>query len=638
MLKFWEERLMRFKNIRIPLYIQASLLFGLKTYIVYRFFFQINIENLMQEFILFINPFISAFVFLALSVWFHEERKQIKYIRYALLIGSIIIYFNLVFYRSFTDFLTIPQLFQTSNLSDLGTSILSLIKVFDVLLFLDVFVIWMITREKSRIHLKVQSYAKAQKIFVFISSLVLLSGNFFLAEMERPELFTRAFDREYLVKNIGLFNYHIYDVLLHSKVKAQRVLADGNNLPEVIEYIEKNIRSDETSELFGVAEGKNIIFISAESIQSFVINNEVNGEIITPFLNQLVNDPDTYYFENFYHQTEQGKTSDSEFIVENSLYPSSRGAVFFTHGQNKYHAMPKMLKEKNYRSVVFHANNKSFWNRDQIYENLSIDHFYDKDAYEVTDENSVGWGLKDKPFFEQSMKYLLSLDQPFYAKFITLTNHFPFELDEEDRSIEPYDSNSTTLNNYFPTVRYMDEAIEEFFGHLKRVGLYENSIIIIMGDHDGISANHNRAMARYLEKEEITPYDYVKLQRVPFFIHIPGHGKGKVVSKIAGQIDVKPTILHMAGIETTHDIYFGNDLFHNGRKGFIAFRNGDFVSQDYIFTSGICYDRESGEILVTESEDLEEDIPCIEIKEKVEKELGYSDEIIYGDLFRFFNF
>src|SRR5699024_6212095 len=172
-------------------------------------------------------------------------------------------------------------------------------------------------------------------------------------------------------------------------------------------------------------------------------------------------------------------------------------------------------------------------------------HFFSEDAYEITPENSVGWGLKDKPFFEQSIKYLQSMEEPFYSKFITLTNHFPFELDEEDKSIEPYDSNSNTLNNYFPAVRYADEAMEEFFNHLKQSGLYEDSIIIIMGDHIGISANHNKAMSMYLDKEEITPFDQVELLKVPLFIHIPGHGQGEVQSTLSGQIDLKPTILSL---------------------------------------------------------------------------------------------
>ncbi|SHF60942.1 LTA synthase family protein [Ornithinibacillus halophilus] len=630
---------MVFKRGNIPLYVIATALFGLKTYFIYRFMFNISLDNFMQEFILFINPFVSAFLVLGISVWIKKDSRRMKFIRYTMLIGTLIIFANLVFYRSFTDFITIPQLFQGSNAGDLGNSILSLMKFYDVLFFVDVVIIWVLTKKMKPAVKDV--YPRSNKVFVTALSLALLAGNFFLAEIERPQLFTRAFDREYLVKNIGLFNYHIYDIVLHSKVKSQRVFADDNELKDVEEYIDTIIKNDEQSELFGVAEGKNVIFISAESIQSFVINEEVNGQEITPFMNRLIDDEDTYYFENFYHQTEQGKTSDSEFIVENSLYPLSRGAVYFTHGQNEYHALPEIIKQKDYYSAVFHANNRSFWNRDQMYEVANYDHFFDEEAYEINDTNSVGWGLKDKDYFEQSIKYLQNLEEPFYSKFITLTNHFPFELDDEDRSIEPYNSNSNTLNNYFPTVRYMDESIEEFFTLLEEAGLYEDSIIVIMGDHDGISANHNKAMSMFLEKEEITPYDQIQLQRVPFFIHIPGHGEGRVISDIAGQIDVKPTLLHMLGIDTANDLYFGNDLFIEDRKEYIALRNGDFISDDFVYTTGVCYDRANGEVIETESNldtDSATESVCQPIKEQVEKELSLSDKLIYGDLLRFVNF
>ncbi|MDY7046106.1 LTA synthase family protein [Virgibacillus sp. M23] len=631
---------MELKRLKIPLFIVATVLFGIKTYIVYRFVFSIDLENSMQELILFINPFVSAFLVFALSVWIRKQSRQMKFLRYTALIGTIILFANLVFYRSFTDFITIPQLFQGSNAADLTESILSLVKPYDILLFVDVAIIWYLSRK----HMERMTvfYPRSGKVFTLAMSFVLLAGNFFLAEMERPQLFTRAFDREYLVKNIGLFNYHVYDIATHTKAKTQRVFADGNEIPDIKAYIEENVKTKEKSNLFGVAKDKNVIFINAESIQSFVINNEVNGQEITPFLNSLTEDEDTYYFENFYHQTEQGKTSDSEFIVENSLYPLSRGAVFFTHAQNEYHAMPEILKSEGYYSSVLHANNKSFWNRDQMYQSFGIDHFYGEEAYEVSEENSIGWGLKDKPFFEQSIKYLQSMEEPFYTKLITLTNHFPFDLDETDKSIEPYDSNSNTLNNFFPTVRYMDEAIEQFFDQLKDAGLYEDSIIIIMGDHYGISANHNRAMSMYLDKEEITPYDHVQLQRVPFFIHIPGHGQGEVKSEVSGQIDVKPTLLSLLGVENKNDLHFGNDLFSDERKGYIALRNGNFISDDYIFASDTCYNRETGEPVEIdqkeEATDQNVESACDPISKRVDKELGYSDDLIYGDLFRFVEF
>ncbi|UJL44846.1 LTA synthase family protein [Virgibacillus sp. NKC19-16] len=633
---------MNAKRTKVPLYIIATFLVGLKIYIAYRFMFSMEIENPMQELILFVNPFVSVFLVFAISVWFKKQSRQMKFIRYTAFILTFILFANLVFYRSFNDFITIPTLFQGSNMADLGSSILTLIQPYDILLFVDVILIWYLSKKKEDV-LSV-GYQRSGKVFALAMSFVLLAGNFFLAEMERPQLFTRGFDREYLVKNIGLFNFHIYDIVMQSKTESQRVFADGNELPEIQNYIDENVKSDEKSDLHGIAEDRNVIFISAESIQSFVINNEVNGEEVTPFLNSLTEDEDTYYFENFYEQTGQGNTSDSEFLVENSLYPLSRGAVFFTHGGNEYNGLPEILGQEGYHTSVMHANNKSFWNREGMYNSLGLDKFYGEEAYEVSEENSIGWGLKDKPFFEQSMKYLQSQEEPFYTKFITLTNHFPFNLDEEDSSIEPFDSNSNTLNNYFPTVRYTDEAIEDFFNQLKESDLYEDSIFVIMGDHIGISANHNKAMSQYLDKEEITPYDQVQLQRVPFFLHIPGHGEGEVKSEVTGQIDVKPTLLNLLGVEAENDLYFGNDMFSDDRKGYIALRNGDFISDEYISTSGVCYDRQTGEPIEAEEEEANANNEsgstnaCAPISEQVDKELGYSDDLIYGDLLRFMDF
>src|SRR5699024_11324169 len=88
-----------------------------------------------------------------------------------------------------------------------------------------------------------------------------------------------------------------------------------------------------------------------------------------------------------------------------------------------------------------------------------------------------------------------------------------------------------------------NELIVRFLYKIKLSYFYKYYIIVIMVDNYGISANHNKAMIMYLDKDEITPYDHVQLQQVPFFLHIPGHEEGEVISKVAGQIDVKPTLL-----------------------------------------------------------------------------------------------
>lgn len=599
----------------------AVAVLWLKTYIAYKTSFDINIENFKQELILLINP-LSFLMFVLGFGLFLKKKNQVRYVVISSFIISAILFANVVFYRFFNDFLTVPVLFQTSNMSDLGSSVSELLNLTDLLYFADFIILAIIMMFRPQALVYREHSQKNRRAF-FLAAVAIAFFNLGLAETERPQLLTRTFDREMLVKNIGTYNYHIYDVFLQSKSSAQRALADGSELADIGNYARASYVAP-ADDMFGIAKGKNVILISMESTQNFVINEKVNGQEITPFLNDFIKE--SYYFNNFYHQTAQGKTSDSEFLVDNSLYPLSRGAVFFTHSGNEFAAAPEILNQNGYYTASLHANNKSFWNRDIMYDSFGYQRFYSLPDYEVTETNSVGWGMKDIDFFEQSIQHLKEMPEPYYAKFITLTNHFPFELGEEDQFIEPYTSGNKTVDNYFPTVRYTDEAIKNFIQKLKDEGIYEDSIIILYGDHYGISENHNKAMGEFLGTE-VTPFVSTQLQRVPLIIHIPGQ-EGKTISKVSGQIDIKPTILHLLGIDTRDDIDFGSDLFANDRQEFTVLRDGSFITKDYIYTRDTCYSKETAEPADAAA--------CEPYIEKAKNELEYSDKIIYGDLLRFY--
>ncbi|MCY9432008.1 LTA synthase family protein, partial [Bacillus spizizenii] len=212
-----------------------------------------------------------------------------------------------------------------------------------------------------------------------------------------------------------------------------------------------------------------------------------------------------------------------------------------------------------------------------------------------------------------------------------LTNHFPFDLDEEDQLIDEYDSSSQTLNKYFPTVRYQDEALKRFIEKLKEDGLYDNSIIVLYGDHYGISENHNEAMGQFLGKE-ITPFEEVQLQKVPLVIHIPGitDKKPQTIETVGGQIDIRPTLMNLLGIDTKDHIQFGNDLLSDEKLDFTVLRDGSFITDQVVYTDGACYDKETGK-------QLKEAKQCEAFADKAKQELSLSDEIIYGDLLRFYD-
>ncbi|WP_339250551.1 LTA synthase family protein [Sporosarcina sp. FSL W8-0480] len=596
----------------------------LTTYIGYITSFNMKIDNMIQELILFINPLSFLLFLYGLALFIKSTKRKNIYIFSISLITSIIMFSNAVFYRFFSDFITLPLLFQTNNFGDLSSSATANMHLTDIFFFTDVIIIALAIKFIPQRESALRRRNIGRKLY-FVVAATILMVNLALSEAQRPQLLTRSFDRELLVKNIGTYNYHIYDLFIQSKTHAQRALADGSELTEVANYINANY-AEPNPKMFGAAEGRNLIIVSMESLQNFVINNKMYEHEITPFLNSLTKDKDTFYFNNFYHQTGLGKTSDSEFILENSLYGRNGGAVFFTNSGNTFNSLSEKLGDNGYFTSVMHANNRSFWNRDIMYQALGTQKFYDVESYEIGEGEAVNWGMKDIPFLEQSVELMKEMPQPFATRLITLTNHHPFDLDEEDMLIPQYDSNSKTLNKYFQSVRYMDEALKIFFDDLKKSGLYDNSIIVMYGDHYGISENHNKAMGMYLDKE-ITPFDNVELQKVPMFVHIPGYGKGKTMDELSGQMDLRPTILHLLGIDTKEDMQMGADVFSPDHEPFIIFRDGRLVTENNIFAHEVCYDISTGE---------ETDYgACEPYVERATTELDYSDLIINGDLLRF---
>lgn len=613
----------QFQNSKFTLL--AALFVWLKTYIVTRISFDLKLESPMQEFILFISPLASSLLLVGLSLFMTGKKRNYMAI-FMDFILTVVLIGNVMFYGFFNDFVTLPVLMQTSNFGSLGSSIQELFNYKILLIFADVFFLLYIAR-KARSYVRAERLNRPFKALYFLVTAALFLVNLGLAEMERPELLTRSFDRVMLVKNLGLYVHQVYDLGLQARSSSQKAFADGSKLQETENYVKANdVQSD--SKLFGSAKGKNVIVVSLESTQTFLIGATINGQEVTPFLNQFAKE--SYYFENFFHQTGQGKTSDAEFLIDNSLYPLDRGAVFFTHANNEFVATPELLRQQGYYTAVFHANNATFWNRNMMYPALGYDRYFNELDYKTTPETKIGWGLKDIEYFDQSVEMLKTIKQPFYTRFLTLTNHYPFTYNDDMKMVEPFNSGDGVLDRYFVTARYLDESLKIFVEKLKAEGLYDNSILVFYGDHYGISENHNTAMAKFLGKEEITAFDHVNLQRTPLFIHVPGQTEGKTISAPAGQVDVKPTILSLLGIDTANNIEFGHDLFAPDRKPFVVFRDGNFVTDKYYYYGSTFYDRNTGEVVT---------LPEAEAKaliDRAQNELRMSDTIISGDLLRFF--
>jgi len=607
----------------IALFAIAVLLFWIKTYTAYQIEFNLGISDALQKFLLFINPVSSALLFLGIAFLFKKRVKLVLIVMDFLL--SFLLYANIVYYRFFNDFITVPVVTQMkSNGGQLGGSILSLMSPWDIFYFTDTIILIVLSLKMFK---KVTENDRKPFKIVLLLSVTVFLFNLGLAEKDRPELLTRSFDRNYLVKYLGAYNFTIYDIVQNIRSSSQRALASSSDITDVENYRKANYAAP-NSKYFGKAKGMNVIYVSLESFQNFMIDYKINGQEVTPFLNSLAHDGKTFYFDNFYHQTGQGKTSDAEFLMENSLYPMAQGSVFTSKAENTYQAAPAILKGYGYTSAVFHGNYKTFWNRNVMYKALGYDKFFDAEYYSMTDENKKNYGMKDKPYFKESMPMLEGLKQPFYTKFITLSNHFPFEMDPGDTNFPAGDFGDPVVNQYFQSAHYMDESIKQFFDDLKKAGLYDKTVIVLYGDHYGISENHNEAMKKVLGVNEITPTINAQLQEVPLFIHVPGV-KGGVQHQYGGEVDVRPTLLHLLGIDTKDYLEFGSDLLSKQHRNWALFRNGDFVSPTVTEVGDKCYSTVTG---LPETDNAK----CKPIDDKVKTELQMSDEVVYKDLLRFY--
>ena len=600
----------------------------LKTYFSYYVDFSLGVKGLVQNLILLMNPY--SLIALILSIFlFFKGKKAYWFIFIGGFLLTFLLYANVVYFRFFSDFLTFSTLNQASNVESMGGAVSASFKWYDFVYFLDTIVYLFILIFK-RSWLDKRVFSKKFVPVVMAASIALFFLNLAFAETDRPELLTRTFDHKYLVKYLGPYNFTVYDGVKTIQNNQQKALASEDDLTRVLNYT-KQKNTEPNPEYYGIAKKKNIIKIHLESFQTFLINKKVNGKEVTPFLNKLSTGNDDFrYYPNFFHQTGQGKTSDSEFTMDNSLYGLPQGSAYSLKGDNTYQSLPAILDQKEgYTSDVMHGDYKTFWNRDQIYKHFGIDKFYDATYYDMSDENVVNLGLKDKPFFKASAEYQSKMKQPFYSHLITLTNHYPFTLNSEDASIDKPNTGDSTVDGYIQTAHYLDQALEQYINDLKAKGLYDDSVIMIYGDHYGISENHNNAMEKLLG-EQITPAKFTDLNRTGFWLKIPGKN-GTVDETYAGQMDVMPTILHLVGIDSKNYLMFGTDMLSKDHNDVIPFRNGDFITKDYKFVNGKVYSNKNNELITTPPKDLEKN------KKQVEKDLEMSDEVLNGDLFRFYN-
>ncbi|WEV40202.1 LTA synthase family protein [Lactobacillus sp. ESL0681] len=607
--------------------------FWLKTYVIYLTKFNLGAVGAMQNLLLFFNPLPAGLLLLGAGLFF-KGRKSYWIIITIDLILSLWLFANILYYREFSNFLSVSIIKTSGSTSDnLGKSIVGIIHATDFLSLSDVVVIVGLLASKI-IKYDLRTLKIKFNILIECLAVVLIGLNLKMAQKDRSGLLTRTFDNNYIVKYLGINEYAVYDSFKTAQTSAQMAKANVSDLNSIQKFLRANYVKP-NPQYTGVAKGKNVLVIHLESFQQFLIGYKWKGKAVTPNLNKLYHAKDTLSFSNFYNQVGQGKTSDAEMMLENSLYGLQSGSAMSSYGtSNTFESAPAILNQKaGYTTAVMHGGAGSFWNRNNAYKQFGYQYFMPLSYYDNKPDYYLGYGIKDKMFFEQSIKYIERLPQPFYLKMITVTNHYPYDLDKKNQTITKTDTGDETVDGYVQTAHYLDQAIGEFMSWLKKTGLDKKTLLVFYGDHYGISGNHHKASAQLLKQDEFTDFDNLKFQRVPLMFHMKGL-KGGIKPTYGGEIDVLPTLLNLLGINNKQTIQFGHDLLSKQNPQIVPQRNGDFITPQYTKVSGSYYDTETGTELTKPTKRVKTKLTAI--SNNVTTQLSLSDRIIDQNLLRFY--
>ena len=631
---------------RIGFIVLLLLSYWTKSLWAYFVDFHLDLSSLFQYLIAIFNPIPLAFLLLGLALYIKNTKLFYGIAITIYLVLFLWLFSNVVYYREFADYISVSTMMATSSVSTgLGETALELFNLWDLVYFADFIIIAIVLRKKPY-KLNPKPFSKRASFAVSSLAILLFSVNLFTAEIDRPELLTRGFSNTYIVRALGLPAFFTYNAHQTYTAEKERSDATAEDLVPVEEYVQEHYASP-NSDYFGIAKGRNVIYLHLESLQQFVIDYKLNVDgveyEVTPFLNSLYHSQSTLAFSNFFNQVKAGKTSDAETMIETSLFGLNQGSFMVQYGgSNTQQAAPYILSQNGgYTSAVFHGNSASFWNRNNTYKQWGYNYFFDQSYFsEATEENSFQYGLNDKIMFADSIQYLERLQQPFYAKFITVSHHYPYtsSLIGDEIGFPLADTPDETINGYFATANYLDASIKAFFDYLKATGLYENSIIVLYGDHYGISNSRNPDLAPLIGKDSQTwsDFDNAMMQRVPYMIVVPGMTNGGIIDTFGGQIDALPTLEHLLGIEANNYLQVGQDMLSSEHSQVVALRTaGNFITPKYTSYGGKIYYTETGVEITNPDEVTQKEID--DIKAAAAAQLSASDAIQTGDLIRFYD-
>jgi phosphoglycerol transferase MdoB-like AlkP superfamily enzyme len=440
-------------------------------------------------------------------------------------------------------------------------------------------------------------------------------------------------NREDQVWRAGFLEAHIREITLTTK----HWLAHKDPTPAEIAQVEAFYRDEHTAystvdrSSFGKYKGKNVLVLSVEAFEEWLVGANVNGQEITPFLNQLRSQG--IFYDNIFNAVASSSSADCEYMFLNSNHPISDGAVAFRRENNHFVTIASTLRDAGYSTLSMHGYRRGMWNRAVLHPRYGFTRSLFGE--ELGETPTIGWGLDDHVFFQKVVSAIKDQRAPWFTYAITLSSHHPYDaIPMNRRRLKLGQLENTMVGAYMHSAAFVDDALSQLFTDLRAQGLLKDTIVVMYGDHEGHLKSSARDRANLASLTNLPKWkaDLIGtgswwLNRIPLLIIPPGDNASETAHAVGDQVDFAPTVLHYLGIDPPRS-FVGHAILPEDIGGFVARWDGSFVSPPLIFDAALDECRVVSDLRVIPAQG------CRSLAEKARQEIDMSWLVTNNDLAR----
>jgi len=500
-------------------------------------------------------------LFVLLSLFSHFFRRLIIYKSYTfviLLLIALISFFDLEIYKQWGFRIDASPLKFLSTPKEALASISHLPLLFLFVIFIICYGLFFFCFKYilKRIFFQQQNKLRlitAALLLLFMGFLIIpIRGGLQLAPLNQSSVYFSTNNYANHVAINASWNFLHSLVSKESSGKNPYQYLSVQHVKETVDSLYSGISTTEQLIQFSPDTATNIIFIIWESFTEKAIHISINNKEVTPQFNRLKKEG--IYFSNVYAS---GDRTNKGIPAILSGYPAMPNTtIIHSPGKaEKLRVLSQLFKEKGYQIPFFYGGEPEFANIKSYLLHGGFDPIVGKNDFDSKDMNSK-WGAHDGVVMNRVFEDLNKSKKPFFATWLTLTSHEPFEI-----PVSTVFNGNDNTTKFLNSLHYTDQVVSDFIDRCSQRSWWKNTVIIIIGDHGHVlPASDNKAD------------DF----RTPM-LWMGGalNKKGVIIDKVMSQLDIAAMLSKQMGLNAGNFPFSKNSLDPFTKSwAFFSFNNG----------------------------------------------------------------